>query len=167
MPCPIDMPDALCALIPRLTRLGRHLTGNPDLAQDLVQDVLLKLWTRLQEGHDIDNLPAYAATAMRNEYRQYLRNSVTRADLEEADDAIAPTVFATLAVHELEAAIDTLPQPQARLMRLVAAGETSPRSLAQLTGSPEGTVMSRLARARSKLRAHVGLGARATTAELF
>ncbi|WP_420011596.1 sigma factor-like helix-turn-helix DNA-binding protein [Tateyamaria sp.] len=50
------------------------------------------------------------------------------------------------------AAIAALPQPQRRLLELVIAGETSPRAIALATGLPLGTVMSRLARARAKLR---------------
>ena len=49
-------------------------------------------------------------------------------------------------------AIEQLPANQLRLMRYVCAGETSPKQLANLTGWPIGTVMSRLARARERLR---------------
>ena len=49
-------------------------------------------------------------------------------------------------------AIDTLPQPQKQLMHHLIEGETSPQAIAEATGLPTGTVMSRLARARAKLR---------------
>ncbi|WP_299842526.1 RNA polymerase sigma factor [uncultured Roseovarius sp.] len=167
MPCPTKLPDALVALMPQMASLARHLTGNRDQAQDLCQEVLLKLWTRLQEDHDIEDLRAYAMTALRNQYRQWLRDQVPGAELNEVDEPTAPDVFATLAVHELEVAITKLPDPQAQLMQLVASGETSPLSLAKITGLPLGTVMSRLARARAKLRIKVGLGTNAPTADLL
>lgn len=167
MPCPTDLPTALCAQLPAMQRLARQLTGSRDQAQDLCQEVLLKLWTRLQDGHEIDDLRAYAMTALRNQYRQHLRDALPGEELTEADEAIAPVVFATLAVHELETAIARLPDQQARLIRLVAEGETSPLRLAEITGWPLGTVMSRLARARAKLRVRVGLGEKSPTADLF
>ena len=167
MPARADIPDALYALMPKMARLALHLTGNRDQAQDLCQEILLKLWTRLQDGHEIDDLRAYAMAALRNQYRQWLRNQMPGTELDEVDEAVAPDVFATIAVHELEVAIAGLPEPQARLIRLVAAGETSPLALAEITGLPLGTVMSRLARARAKLRLKVGLGRNASTADLL
>ncbi len=167
MPCPTDLPQALCDLRPGLLRLAHHLTGSRDHAQDLCQEVLLKLWTRLQQGHDIEDLQPYAMTALRNQYRQHLREQVPQEELTEADTPAVPDVSAILALHDLETAIHDLPAPQARLIRLVAEGETSPISLARITGWPLGTVMSRLARARAKLRIKVGLGEKSPTADLF
>lgn len=167
MPCPTTPPEALTALMPQMMRLARHLTGDRDQAQDLCQEVLLKLWVRLQAGHEVADLRAYAMAALRNQYRQVLREQPPRADLDESRPPTAPDAFATLAVHELEAAITTLPQAQAQLLQLVAAGETSPQVLADITGLPLGTVMSRLARARARLRQRVGLAAKASTAELL
>lgn len=167
MSCPTDLPRALCDLQPALLRLARSLTGNRDQAQDLCQDVLLKLWARLQEGHDIDDLRAYAMAALRNQYRQDLRSQHPQEDLTEDLVHIDPDVFAVLALHDLEHAIRDLPDPQKRLIRLVTQGETSPLSLAKTTGWPLGTVMSRLARARAKLRQRVGLGEKSPTADLL
>lgn len=167
MPCPTDLPEALCDLMPAMMRLARHLSGNRDQAQDLCQEVLLRLWARLQNDHEVDDLRAYAMAALRNQYRQQLRESVPVAEFDEVDEPVAPVVFAALAVHDLEAAIDELPTPQAKLIRLVAEGETSPIKLAQIIGCPVGTVMSRLARARAKLRAEVGLGENSPTADLL
>ena len=167
MPCPTDLPKALCDLRPALLRLARQLTGSREQAQDICQEVLLRLWSRLQNGQDIDNLQAYAMAAVRNQYRQHLRDALPEEALNDADEPVAPIVFATLALHEIETVISQLPEPQARLIRLVAEGETSPLRLAEITGWPVGTVMSRLARARARLRAGVGLGENSPTADLF
>ena len=167
MPCPADMRKALCDLRPDLMRLAHALTGAPDQAQDLCQDVLLKLWVRLQDDHEIQNLRAYAMTAMRNQYRQGLRLQPATETMTEDMATRDPDVFAILALQELGSAMQTLTAPQARLIRLVAQGETSPRSLAETTGWPLGTVMSRLARARAKLRSSVGLGEKSPTNELL
>ncbi len=171
MPCPIDLPAAhpsnLSDLIPDLQRLAHHLTGEKDQAQDLTQETLLRLWRRRARVDEIDNLRAYARTTLRNLYRQSLRNAVPMTELNETHMIIDPPVFAAFALHDLTIAIDHLPPAQATLIRLVAAGETSPQELAERTGLCVGTVMSRLARARAQLRIEMGMSARAPVCSLY
>lgn len=167
MPPTPDLPGALAGLQPDLLRLAHHLTGSRDQAQDLSQDVLLKLWARLKEGEAVGNLRAYAMTTLRNTYRQSLRQKIPGAELEDDMLSAPPDVFAALALDALDGAIDRLPPDQARLIRLVAAGETSPADLARLTGVPSGTIMSRLARARARLRADMGLARKAPVSDLI
>lgn len=167
MPCSPDLPGDLAGLQSDLLRVARHLTGNADQAQDLSQETLLKIWTRQQQGEDIDNLRAYAMTTLRNTYRQYLRTHLSGTELTEDMLVTDPDAFASLALQELDCAIARLPREQARLIRLVAAGETSPADLARRMGLPSGTVMSRLARARAQLRTEMGLGRSAPVADLI
>lgn len=164
---PGPLPDPLIRLWPDLLRLARHLTNHADQAQDLCQDVMLNLWTRLRAGEEISDLPAYARTALRNTYRQSLRDRRPGDELAEDMLVAEPQAYATLALAELDAAITRLPAAQADLIRMVAAGETSPADLARRTGLPKNTVMSRLARARAQLRAEMGIGSRAPVASLF
>lgn len=170
MPCPIEPiapPEPLAALHPDLMRLARRLAGSEAEAQDLAQETILRLWRRRIDLGDVDDLRAYARAALRNLYRQGLR----RAPFEALEDAPEPMiesqVFAVLALDELSEAITRLPADQARLIRLVAAGETSPAILARLTGCRVGTVMSRLSRARARLRRDMGLGETAPVGELL
>jgi len=156
------MPDQLTSqhltdVQPDLLRVARHLTGQRDAAQDLCQEVMLNLWARLQAGEEILDLRAYAMTALRNTHRQSLRRTRPRAELEEDMLVGQPEAFAQLALAELDAAITRLPDAQARLIRMVAAGETSPADLARRLGLAQGTVMSRLARARAQLRRDLGI----------
>ena len=163
-----DLSARLIALSPGLTRLARHLTRDRAQAEDLCQEVLLTLWARPDRIRAVDNLPAYARTALRNLYRQGLRRGALLPLPDEAAlDPVWPRAFASIALSEVRAAIARLPPPQARLIRLVMEGETSPDALARLTGLPRGTVMSRLARARATLRRDLGLAARAPIRALF
>ncbi len=163
-PC---LPEALNALRPDLLRVARHLTGSADQAQDLCQDVLLSLWARICAEDEIGNLRAYAMTTLRNRYRQILRHRVTKTELAEDMLIEQPKAFAQLALYELDSAIARLPEEQARLIRMVAAGETSPVDLARLTGWRKNTVMSRLARARAQLRGEMGLAAHTPVSALI
>lgn len=167
MPVSQSLPGDLTGLQPDLLRAARKMTGSTDQAQDLSQDVLLKVWTKQCSGSEIQNLRAYAMTTMRNTFRQYLRQIAPGTELKEDMMIAAPNAFATLALRELDAAITRLPGEQAQLIRMVAAGETSPTVLSDLTGLPVGTVMSRLARARMQLRTDMGLARSAPVAELI
>ena len=65
------------------------------------------------------------------------------------------------------AAIAGLPPEQALVMSLVLQGEFSPQAIARQLNLPVGTVMSRLARARAKLRVYIGIEASTPVAELL
>lgn len=144
-------PRRLVPLIPILTRRARRLTRSQSEAEDLVQDTLLSLCQRLEDGGTIDDLPSYAMRTLSNRARRAWRN--TETDTLEDDHALTqPDALIRLDCADTLAAIARLPSPQRQLMDLVVAGETSPRTIARITGLPLGTVMSRLARARAKLR---------------
>lgn len=149
---PENEASAFCALIPVLRRRARRLCGCPALADDLVQDTLVRLLQRHATSAPPDNLRAYAVTVLHNLARSHWRARITTEELSEDMATTAPVAQARLELAELHAAITRLPAAQAQLMTLVLAGETSPADLSRLTGQPLGTVMSRLARARSTLR---------------
>ncbi len=142
----------LTDLMPDLMRVARRLTREADQSQDLCQEVLLKLWVRLDAGAAIDDLRAYAMTALRNQHRQSLRRDQIPPGAPEVVTMSLPDALDACALSEAMRAIRCLPADQERLMRLVAAGETSPADLARSTGLAPGTVMSRLARARAIAR---------------
>jgi RNA polymerase sigma factor (sigma-70 family) len=141
----------LVLLIPMLTRRAQRLVRSGSEAEDLVQDTLLSLCQRLADGHDIDDLPAYGMRTLTNRARRTRRRMPTD-ELNEADAVTQPTAMMRLDCADTLRAIGALPDAQRQLMERVIAGETSPRSMAEATGLPLGTVMSRLARARARLR---------------
>ncbi len=148
---PHDDASRLVPLIPALTRRARKLARSRAEAEDLVQDTLLSLCQRLHEDAQIDDLPAYAMRTLGNRAQRGWRQTQTQ-EIEEGDALILPDAHLRLDCADTLAAVAALPKSQRQLMELVATGETSPRALAAATGLPLGTVMSRLARARAKLR---------------
>lgn len=142
----------LCALLPSLRRNALRLTGCPHLAEDMAQETLLKLLQRLRAGYVPENLSAYAMTTLSNQIRSQWRSRQPTEPLTDDVAITQPVAQSRLELAELCRAITHLPPPQARLMALVATGETSPAALARQTGQPIGTVMSRLSRARATLR---------------
>lgn len=148
---PKPSPRRLLPLIPVLTRRARRLARSPTEAEDLVQDTLLSLCQRLEDGRRIEDLPAYAMRTLSNRARRGWR-AQGMDELEEDHAVTEPDALLRLDCADTLEAITRLAKPQRQLMDLVVAGETSPRALARATGLPLGTVMSRLARARARLR---------------
>ena len=149
--------DEIAALMPKLMRRARRLARSRDEAEDMAQDCALRLWQALRAEGSVLAPERYAMIMLHNLARQRWRSRrVTEALTEEMLQA-APLAPARIACAELQSAIDRLPEDQAALMRLVMAGETSPQVLAARVGVPKGTVMSRLGRARARLRREIGL----------
>ena len=160
-------PDPLAALLPDLTRLARILDTSGDTAQDLVQETVLRLLRRAGTLDEIDDLPGYARTVLRNLYRR--SHGAVREHPTDTlpDEGVPPEVFPVLALRDIVLAIETLPPDQAQVLRIVLEGETSPRRIALRTGVPAGTVMSRLARARAHLRRRMELAPDDKVSNLF
>lgn len=95
------------------------------------------------------------------------RNRIDLAELEEDSASIAPVADSRLALSTLRNAIHALPKEQAEVMEMVLRGEQSPRAIAAHLDLPVGNVMSRMARARAKLRRQIGLEAKAPVSELL
>ena len=140
-----------------LHRRARAMVSCPQEATDLAQDTALKLWQRQCDGALPDDLADYAMVALRNQARSRWRRRKETVEYHDDMATSAPDAPGRIACAELARALARLPRAQGELMALVAHGETSPQALARLTGQPPGTVMSRLARARARLREDMGL----------
>src|SRR5260221_917219 len=147
--------ERLVELIPRLRRYARALVGDRSSADDLVQDTLERAWAQLHLYRRGTDLRAWLFTVMHNVYVNQLRAArpVAQLDEEMPELAQAARETDTLVLRDLDAAIRRLPPEQREALLLVALAEMSYDEAAGTLGIPIGTVMSRLARAREKLRA--------------
>ncbi len=150
-------PHAFDHLVAALHRRARALTNSPENAADLAQDAALRTWQALQSGAEIRALQPYAMTALHNLARSQRRNRRVFEPLSEDSASTQHAGDARLLNEELNCAIARLPAAQADLLKLLQSGETSPTAMAKRTGVPVGTVMSRLARARARLRQELDL----------
>ncbi|HYC47588.1 MAG TPA: RNA polymerase sigma factor [Burkholderiales bacterium] len=143
-------------LIPRLRRYARALTGGRDAADDLVQDTLERAWTKLHLWRSGSDLRAWLFTIMHNVHVNQLRSRAGAAMLPLDDDVPDAPVRATqsdlLEVRDVQTAVNRLPVEQREVLLLVALEHMSYQETATTLGIPIGTVMSRLARARERLR---------------
>jgi len=158
-------PDLIAAL-PRLRRYARVLTGDINRADDLVQDTLARAWAKRRLWHAGSDLRAWLFTIMHNVYINQF--SLRRREFSEvsldADEGpmaaweipVRATQSDRLELIELFAQIGRLPAEQREVLLLAAVEELRYQDIAKVLGVPIGTVMSRLNRAREKLRRMTG-----------
>ena len=144
--------------IPRLRRYARALTRDPSRADDLVQDTLVRALAKQHLWQEGTNLRAWLFTLMHSIYVNQVRRSVrqaaagTRVDVDEvAHELVAPDSGDGQSL-DLQRCLLRLPQDQRVVLLLVSLEDLSYAEVAKITGVPIGTVMSRLSRARSRLR---------------
>jgi RNA polymerase sigma-70 factor (ECF subfamily) len=147
--------DSIVELIPRLRRYARALAGDRVAADDLVQDTLERAWSKFHLYRRGTDLRAWLFTVMHNVYVNQLRAARPAAPLDEDMPELAQAARETdgLVLRDLDLAIRRLPPDQREVLLLVALEDMSYDEAAGTLGIPIGTVMSRLARAREKLRA--------------
>ena len=146
--------------IPRLRRYARALTGDRVVADDLVQDTLERAWSKLHLWRRGSDLRAWLFTVMHNVYVNQLRSRAGYAvvPLDENEpillDRAAPSD--RLEIRDLDTALRKLPDEQREVLLLVGLEQLSYDETARALGIPIGTVMSRLSRARERLRRLMG-----------
>ncbi|MCX7566127.1 sigma-70 family RNA polymerase sigma factor [Sulfitobacter sp. F26169L] len=162
-----DTPADMTALLLRLRRRAQRLGAQTGDAEDMAQETVLRLMQRMRRTK-VDAPEHYAMVILHNLARARWRAlGVEMVELDEDDATIDPVADSRLALADLQRAISALPAGQAQIMQLVMQGEFSPASIAKQLDLPQGTVMSRLARARVKLRAHIGMETDTPVAELL
>ncbi|MGF1641002.1 MAG: sigma-70 family RNA polymerase sigma factor [Rhodospirillales bacterium] len=143
---------------PALRRYARALLRDADDADDLVQDTLERAMSRLHLFQVGSNLRAWLFTILHNLHANAVRRDqrrVTTVDVAFEGDqtgARAPNQHDALAVRDLQRALDMLPENQREVLLLIGLEDLSYRQAADVIGVPVGTVMSRLARGRERLR---------------
>ncbi len=151
----MDEAKHLVELIPRLRRYARALVGERATADDLVQDTLERAWAKLHLYRRGSDLRAWLFTVMHNVHVNRVRATRPVDPLEDEMPELAQrgTQADALLVRDLDRAIARLPADQRAVLLLVTLEEMSYEEVARTLGIPIGTVMSRLSRAREKLRA--------------
>lgn len=148
--------DAIVAEIPRLRRYARALTGRSDAADDLVQDTVERA---LEKGRFL--LPARDVRPWLFSIMHNLHVDGCRRDgrIDFCDDDELPVQVQradqddALELRDLEHALALLPLDQREVLLLVGLEELSYAEVARALNIPSGTVMSRLSRARNRLKA--------------
>ena len=151
----MDEAKRLVELIPRLRRYARALVGDRTTADDLVQDTLERAWAKLHLYRRGTDLRAWLFTVMHNVHVNRIRATRATDPLDDEMPELAQPQREpdALLIRDLDRAIGRLPADQRSVLLLVTLEEMSYDEVARTLGIPIGTVMSRLSRAREKLRA--------------
>lgn len=155
-----DFDKQIVLVIPRLRRYARALTGSSLSADDLVQDTLERGWTKRHLWRAGSDLRAWMFTIMHNVYVNQVRARVAEVVVPLEAEALRVPAHNSpvdlLEVADIDAALRHLPDDQREVLLLVALEQLTYGETASALGIPVGTVMSRLFRARERVRALLG-----------
>ena len=148
--------EAVAAEIPRLRRYARALLGDDGEADDLIQDTLERALARLQQWREGDNPRKWLFSILHNLHIDGVRRKSRRpphVGLESVGvDQSAPGVDGASG-RDIDTALQRLSGEQRQVVLLVGLEGLTYAETAEVLGIPVGTVMSRLARGRDRLRA--------------
>jgi RNA polymerase sigma-70 factor, ECF subfamily len=143
------------AAVPALRRYARALTRNVELADDLVQDTLVRALRSEHLFHGGD-LRSWLYTILTNLNRNRLRSLARRPAVQTLSDNDASDMAGPEAgERDIERALASLAEDQRAALLLVVLEGLTYREVAEVQGVPIGTVMSRLARARAQIKAYL------------
>jgi RNA polymerase sigma factor (sigma-70 family) len=135
--------NSLVACIPRLRRYARALVGDKAAADELVQDTMERGWHRLSTWERGSDLRPWLFGILHSLYAERMRHSpppAAQAPAEQRD------------MRDMQAALLQLAPEQREVLLLVALEEMRYEEVAEVLQIPAGTVLSRLSRARERLR---------------
>jgi RNA polymerase sigma-70 factor, ECF subfamily len=166
-----EVRERMVAVLPRLRRFAYALTGSAEQGDDLVQDACLRALSRIDQWQPGTRLDSWMYRIAQNIWLDRVRASKVRGevvDVEVAEELVGSdgrvVTESELTLKAVDAALSRLTAEQRAVIALVCIEGVSYKQAAEIAGVPIGTVMSRLARARRALNAHLNPPARAAQA---
>lgn len=141
--------------IPRLRRYARALLGDRYAADDLVQDTLERAWNKFHLWRPGSDLRAWLFAIMHNVFVNQVRSKRSEIDKAMEELPVVPvraTQSDSLEIADVERSLRALPEEQREVLLLVAIEEMTYDEVSRALAIPIGTVMSRLSRARERMR---------------
>lgn len=141
----------------RLRARARRLSRSPQDAEDLCHEVCLAMLEREAAGATITQPLPYMMTALRHAAAARSRRMARETPMETAFEPQVEDATLACLCSEVLARMDDLPALDRALLRRVGFEGVTPSELAEELDVPVGTIMSRLARARARLRDAAGI----------
>jgi RNA polymerase sigma-70 factor (ECF subfamily) len=157
----LTIQQQMLALKPNLHAFAMSLAGSVDVADDLVQEALLRAIANIDSFRPGTNLGAWLTTIVRNCFLTTLRKR--RNEVEDADGNYAmalragPEQLSLLEFKEFRAALGEIPFHQREALLLVCAAGLSYEDTAIICRTTIGTIKSRINRARARLAAALSI----------
>ena len=152
--------EDLVKALPNLRAFAISLSNNPDRANDLVQETIMRALNKRERFQVGTNLHAWLFTILRNtfytEFRKRMREVPDSDGSFAASLTAAPTQIDKLNIQDLDAALMRLCAEQRKALLLVTAQGLSYEEAAAVCACAVGTVKSRVNRARHRLAELLG-----------
>ncbi len=152
----------LTEVVPHLRAFARGLCGRPDMADDLVQETLLKAWAAQARFEPGTSMRAWTFVILRNAYLTDMRRNRFRGEYDEnvAERILTAPAGQEEPIHlsDMHRALLTLPPERREALLLVGAGGFSYEEAANICGCAVGTIKSRVGRARAALNSMLADG---------
>lgn len=143
---------------PALYRMAFRLTGDRHEAEDVVQEAFRSAWTSRERYESGRGDRAWLASILRrrvvDRWRRRPREGVVTGETIEVEVA-SENPLASDFTDEMQAALSRLPADLRETLLLVVVGELTHQETADLLNVPLGTVLSRVSRARARLREYL------------
>lgn len=151
--------DLLAPEIPHLRRWARHLARDPDLADDMVQECLLRAVTHAGQWCPGSSVRAWLFAVLKNAFISDRRQAWRRMNMVTLDSYREPSVPADQESHmdlvEVRRAFERLNQEHQEVLFTVTMEGMAYDDAAVALDVPVGTIRSRLSRARAALKREV------------
>ena len=154
--------DDVLPLKDKIFRLALRITLSREEAEDIVQDVLIKVWNRRDDLAEVDSIEAYSLTVCRNLSLDRLQRkendniNLDDAPPTEADDAPPDLqMIRNERIDNIKRLIERLPIPQRAAMQLRDMEGKTYKEISAITGQTEEQVKVNIFRARQYIRKQI------------
>ena len=154
--------DDVLPLKDKIFRLALRITLSRAEAEDIVQDVLIKVWNRRDDRAEVDSIEAYSLTVCRNLSLDRLQRkendnvNLDDAPPTEADDAPPDLqMIRNERIDNIKRLIERLPIPQRAAMQLRDMEGKTYKEISAITGQTEEQVKVNIFRARQYIRKQI------------
>lgn len=135
-----------------------RIVGNPDDAEDLVENTFMKAWQAIQNGKNPDNFKSYMYLLVRNECIDFLRKKKIIADVSEIPDVGEETIDTSERDARIWKAIDELPEKCRDIFLMSKRDGFSNEEIADELDISIKTVKNQMTKAYSRLRESLSSG---------
>ncbi len=139
-----EVADFLHDVRPWIYRLALAIVGVPDLAEDVAQESLLKCWAARDSMREVSDLRAWTRTVV-------VRQAITRLKPPQPleTETVRPSCEKDVLVRMV---LDSMPPLERAMLALAYFEQLSYGEMSEALGVPEGTVASRLYKAKESFR---------------
>lgn len=156
---PISFRDDILPLKDKLFRLALRITFNRAEAEDVVQDTLIRVWSKRDEWTDLESVEAYCLSIARNlaidrSRKAEAKNVELTPDTQELPDLLTPDrqMEQDEQIHLIHRLVNQLPEKQRTILQLRDIEGKSYKEIADIMSLTEEQVKVTLFRARQRIR---------------